>query len=176
MGCSLQGSSVHVIFQIIILDWVAISFSRGSSRPRDQTHVCCTGRQILHHCTTWEVPVLGTMTFIQEERTIQADDLHVGLRFAFYEDRCKPNTLYLWLCYYFHSFMASSRHITSRELVIPFCSWENWGPESKVRSDTTLPIAVHSQNVTKATVHPLSFIFCFIGMQGIVTECPQFSL
>ena len=90
IDCSPLDSSVHGIFQERILEWVAISFSKGSSRPRDQTHVCCIGRQILHHCTTREVPVLGTMTFIQEERSIQADDLCAGLRFAFYEDLCKP--------------------------------------------------------------------------------------
>ena len=35
----LPGSSVHGIFQARILEWVAISFSRGSSRPRDRTRV-----------------------------------------------------------------------------------------------------------------------------------------
>ena len=35
MGCSSPGSSVPGIFQARILDWVAISFSRRSSRPRD---------------------------------------------------------------------------------------------------------------------------------------------
>ena len=35
MDCSLPGSSVHGIFQARILKWVSISFSRGSSRPRD---------------------------------------------------------------------------------------------------------------------------------------------
>ena len=39
MDCSLPGSSVHGIFQARILEWVAISFSRGSSRPRDWTWV-----------------------------------------------------------------------------------------------------------------------------------------
>ena len=37
--CSLPGSSVHGIFQAIVLEWIAISFPRGSSRPRDQTWV-----------------------------------------------------------------------------------------------------------------------------------------
>ena len=37
MDCSLPGSSVHRIFQAKILEWVAISYSRGSSQPRDQT-------------------------------------------------------------------------------------------------------------------------------------------
>ena len=42
MDCSPPGSSVHEIFQARILEWVAISFSRGSSQPRDQTQVSCT--------------------------------------------------------------------------------------------------------------------------------------
>ena len=36
MGCSLSGSSVHGIFQARILEWVAISYSKESCRPRDQ--------------------------------------------------------------------------------------------------------------------------------------------
>ena len=39
MDYSPPGSSVHGIFQARILEWVAISFSRASSRPRDRTHV-----------------------------------------------------------------------------------------------------------------------------------------
>ena len=39
MDCSLPGSSIHGIFQARILDWVAISFSRGSSRPWNQIEV-----------------------------------------------------------------------------------------------------------------------------------------
>ena len=39
MGCSLPGSSVHGIFQARVLERVAISFSRGSSQPRDRTWV-----------------------------------------------------------------------------------------------------------------------------------------
>ena len=39
LDCNLSGSSVHGIFQARVLEWVAISFSRGSSQPRDQTQV-----------------------------------------------------------------------------------------------------------------------------------------
>ena len=39
MDCSPPGSSVHEILQARILEWVAISFSRGSSQPKDQTEV-----------------------------------------------------------------------------------------------------------------------------------------
>ena len=41
MDCSLPGSSVCGIFMARILEWVAISSSRGSSWPRNQTHVPC---------------------------------------------------------------------------------------------------------------------------------------
>ena len=41
MDCSLPGSSAHGIFQARILEWVAVSFSRGSSQTRDQTQVSC---------------------------------------------------------------------------------------------------------------------------------------
>ena len=50
MDCILPGSSVQGIFQARILEWVAISFSRRSSRPRDWTWVSCiVGR----HFTIW---------------------------------------------------------------------------------------------------------------------------
>ena len=57
MDCSLPSSSIHGILQARILEWVAISFSRGSSRPRDWTQVSC----IIGRCfTVWatrEVPM-----------------------------------------------------------------------------------------------------------------------
>ena len=39
MDYSLPGSSAHGIFQAIVLEWIAISFSRGSSQSRDRTQV-----------------------------------------------------------------------------------------------------------------------------------------
>ena len=41
MDCSPQGSSVHGIFQVRILELVAISYPRGPSQPRDRTHISC---------------------------------------------------------------------------------------------------------------------------------------
>ena len=54
---SLPGSSVHGTFQARILEWDAISYSRGSSRSRDWTcisYVSWIGRWILFHWGTWE--------------------------------------------------------------------------------------------------------------------------
>ena len=45
MNSSPPGSSVHGILQARMLEWVAIFSSRGSSRPRRQTHIC---RYLLH--------------------------------------------------------------------------------------------------------------------------------
>ena len=56
MYCSPSGSSVCGIVQARIVEWVTISYSRGSSQPRDWTHVSCTGGWILNHCATWEAP------------------------------------------------------------------------------------------------------------------------
>ena len=47
-------SSVHGIFQTRILEWIDISFSKGSSWPRNWTHVFCIGRKILYHWATWK--------------------------------------------------------------------------------------------------------------------------
>ena len=47
MDCSPPGSSAHEILQLRILEWVAISFSRGSSWPRDRTCLSCLAGRFL---------------------------------------------------------------------------------------------------------------------------------
>ena len=61
MVCNPPGSSAHGISQVRILEWIAISFSRGFTRSRDQTCISCVfciGLQILSHSTTWEAPYM----------------------------------------------------------------------------------------------------------------------
>ena len=62
MDCSPPGSSVHGISQASMLEWVTISSSRGSSQPRDRTHVSCIGRWILYHWSIEEAPLPPTPT------------------------------------------------------------------------------------------------------------------
>ena len=65
MDWSPPGSSVHGIFQARILEWVTISSSQGSSRPRDRTHISCisyNGRCFLYHCNTCDYTWLFTST------------------------------------------------------------------------------------------------------------------
>ena len=57
MDCRPPGSSVHGIFHARILEWFAISFSRGSSQPRDQTWVSCTAGRFSTDGATREAPL-----------------------------------------------------------------------------------------------------------------------
>ena len=53
---SLPVSSVHGILQARVLEWVAMSFSRGSSQPRDRTRVSCLEGSSLYHLSHQESP------------------------------------------------------------------------------------------------------------------------
>ena len=57
MDCCPPGSSDHGLFQARIFEWFAISYSRGSSQPRNQTHIsyisCIVGR-VVYHWAIWE--------------------------------------------------------------------------------------------------------------------------
>ena len=66
MDCRPPGSSVHGIFQVRLLEWNAISYSRGSSQSRDWTHfsgVSYSSRRILYHWATWETETRCTYHF-----------------------------------------------------------------------------------------------------------------
>ena len=65
MDCSPPGSSVHGISQARILEWVAISYSRGSSHPRDWTqdsHIAGAGRFF----TSWATKEAQSLPLLQE--------------------------------------------------------------------------------------------------------------
>ena len=100
MDCSLPGSSVHGIFQARILEWAAISYSRGSSRPRDWTHISCIsciGRWIFYHWAPGE-PMLYSRSLLviyfthsSVHRSIQSPNLSLtpeapdgNCKFVFY--------------------------------------------------------------------------------------------
>ena len=65
MDCNLPSSSFHGIFQARILEWVAISFSRRSSQPRDWTQVSC----IIGRCfTIWATGEVQPGQHIKKQR------------------------------------------------------------------------------------------------------------
>ena len=57
MDCSLPGSSVHGILQARTLEWVAISFTRGSSQLRDRTQVFYIAGRFFTHWATLHMPL-----------------------------------------------------------------------------------------------------------------------
>ena len=56
MDCSPPGSSVHGSLQVRILEWVAITFSRESSQPKDRNWVSCTAGRLFTVQATREAP------------------------------------------------------------------------------------------------------------------------
>ena len=63
MDSSPPGSSVHGIFQARILDWIAISFSKGSSQPRNRSHVSCISGRFFTDWVMGQCEYLDTKTF-----------------------------------------------------------------------------------------------------------------
>ena len=79
MDCRLPGSSVHGIFQERILQWVAISYSRGSSQPRNWTCVSCIGRRIFYQYATWDSLWKQNQDTIPSERALSWRPVHAKL-------------------------------------------------------------------------------------------------
>ena len=92
MDCSLPGSSVHGTLQARILEWVAISFSRGSSRPRNPTEVSCVAgrfftnwatreaQRTLDKCSVgWPREGAGFRTGIEQDPASEVDSLDAFL-------------------------------------------------------------------------------------------------
>ena len=95
VNCSPPGSSVYGIAQAKMLEWVAISSSRGSSWPRDRTCISCIGRWILHHWATWEVlnltlkgvfntPYFLSVTYVFLHAVLSSEMPAFSFRFHFY--------------------------------------------------------------------------------------------
>ena len=80
------GSGVHGISRARILEWAAISFSRGSFWPKDGTCVSYIGRQILYHWATKEVHTPHFMhfnlTFILSSQSSCFPYIHVGMKWS----------------------------------------------------------------------------------------------
>ena len=79
MDCSPPSSSVHGIFQAIVLEWIAISFSRGSSRPRDPTQVSLI---VDRHFTIWATGEVLKHTVINLIINMLSE--YVGLRYLWH--------------------------------------------------------------------------------------------
>ena len=143
MNCSCQALLSVGIPRQEYLEWVAISFSRGSSWPRDGTCISCAGRQVLYHWAMREAP--GTrFKGMQKPSVVKPTDnvkeyfLNI---FSFNETPSltlqellfENNRIFLFVlfgglcCSYFISFII---------LATP---WSKWNLSSPTRNQTCVP-------------------------------------
>ena len=81
--CSLPGFSVHGILQARTLEWVAVSFSRGTSQPRDRTLASCLADRFFTVCEpqgshSYRVPISRGSLFIKQ--LFSDSEMQPGLR------------------------------------------------------------------------------------------------
>ena len=75
VDCSPPDSSVHGILQARILEWVAISFSRGSSQPRDRTQVSHIAGRLFNLCISREA--LKYKNIVSQKTTYRDTELQI---------------------------------------------------------------------------------------------------
>ena len=119
MDCSPPGFSVHGIFPARILEWIAVSFFRGSSQPRNRTRVSCIAGGFF---TDWAMrearpPIgdpnrqLNTTAWSSGDRLelkIWSLDLMVEALFIFHLDYCPRIVTGLPVCSFLMSNLFSS--------------------------------------------------------------------
>ena len=100
VDCSPPGSSIHGILQARILEWVAVSFSRGSSQPWDQIQVSCVAGRFFNLWAAREAcSYIGP--FIQKDSTCGLISLLLLSRnnFIFWIVFCRWSLIHKWSTY-----------------------------------------------------------------------------
>ena len=123
VDCSPRGSSIHGILQARILEWVDISFCRGSSWPRDQTQVSCiAGRSFnLWECNSLSGrKVMTNLDSIFKSRDITLPTKVCLVKAMVFPWSCMDVRVELW------------RKLSTEELMLLNCgvgeeSWESLG-------------------------------------------------
>ena len=113
MDCSSPGSPVHGISQARILEWVAISFSRGSFQSRTQTHISCIsyiGRGFFITIATWEAQLFNRL-LLWYLISILALLHYDPLPFRKFDSSYNKNGLLILLYDYSLSLKLSNKHL-----------------------------------------------------------------
>ena len=95
MDCNLPGSSVHGIFQARILEWVAISFSRGSSPPRDWTQISCIAGGFFANWATREAPFFHDFSNLNLFVLLSLAKVFLSLLMIFSKSQCSTLLIFL---------------------------------------------------------------------------------
>ena len=119
MDYSLPGSSVHGILQARILEWLPISFSRITARPRDRTRVSC---------------IMGRFFTIREALRSPYNPGKKDIRVTFKKEREKR-----FLCGLFFKVFIEFFIILTLHYVLLIWSWGTWDLSSPTRERTCTP-------------------------------------
>ena len=113
MDCSPPGSSVHGILQARILEWVAISSSRGSSQPRDQTCVSCIKGGFLTEPSIYLSSILRIchLPSIYHAFHLLSISPSLYLSFVVYLSPIYPLSIYLSIIYLSFLYLLSVYHL-----------------------------------------------------------------
>ena len=117
MDCSPPGSSLHGILQARILEWVAIPFSRGSSRLRDGTQVSCPAVRFFAVWATREALRMEAGTEVSG-CTLRTPEVSPG---------CEQAAFFLWLSLLSGLLVFPTPHSTRMMLTVslPSRKWVN---------------------------------------------------
>ena len=157
MDYSPPGSSVHGILQARILEWVAISFSRGSSWPRNWTHVSC----LLH----WQV---GSLLLAPPG---MLKSTHESFKILFFPQSISSptssvnSTLQLFISKQLHEPPNCSNYLLSCPFT--FQGWDGCGRRGSSRGGGCLCCPCLSQSSSGFLLLSQRFTICLISSSGL---------
>ena len=151
--CSPPGSSVHGIPQARILEWVAISFSRGSSQFRDWVNVSYIGRWIL--CQPGKPSRNCSMDLGESNQSLQSKDVTFQTKSIYKSYGFSSSCVRMWELDYKEDWTTKN-----------WCFWI-------VVREKTLERPLHCTEI-KSINPKLNQPWIFIGMTGAEAESPIF--
>ena len=159
MDCSLPGSSLRGILQARIMEWVAISFSRGSSQLMDRSRVSCIAGRRFNFWATREAPIQCLELIISEP-----DGLSWFFFLDVHKDSLTPSHwrspehsfLGLWKCFSPPFAFILSLSSEAGSLWWSYLALPGYSLEQDQRWSFSLTIS-HSPHLSSGNKHPLSY-------------------
>ena len=135
MNCTLPGCSVHGIFQARVLEWVAISFPRGSSWPRDWTQVSHTVGRRFTIWATREVLYVCMHIYVYLFNCLGSQLQHTGSSLHHVQSLIavlRLTSCGSWAKQLWHTGLAAPGHV---EILVP---WQGMEPTTPASQDVFL--------------------------------------
>ena len=191
IDCSPPGSSVHGILQARILEWVAMSFSRGSSWPRDWTQVSHITSRFFPVWATGEAPFLGI--YSKDKKTLIWKDtcspmfIAAILKLAKVWEQPKCPSTDEWIKKMFFAYTLTHTHTYTHNGILLLLLLSHF---SRVRLCVTpslgffrqehwsgwpFPSPMHKSEKWKVKVKSLSHVQLFVTPWTVAYQAPPFT-